>query len=154
MDFDRFKRQLILHESLKLLPYDDKTGIEIQQGDILHGKITIGIGHNLTDNGITPMISDFIYAEDVAKMVLNVLVLMPWWIALNDVRQRVFVDLAFNMGITGLSKFKNTLSLAKGGDFSRAADALMASLWFKQVGTRGPRLVKMLRTGIDPIELL
>jgi lysozyme len=154
MDLDKLREQLILHESVKLLPYDDKTGGEVKPGHVLQGYFTIGIGHNLTINGISITISDLLFAEDVAKTTKAVLKLFPWWTALGDVRQRVVIDMVFNIGITGFSKFHETIKAIEKGDFHRAADQMEKSLWYKQVGTRAVRLTKMMRTGLDPIELL
>ena len=41
---------LLKHEGLRLHPYDDVTG---KPPETLQGKITIGVGRNLTDVGIT-----------------------------------------------------------------------------------------------------
>lgn len=153
MNFDKLKKQLILHESLKTLPYDDQTGVEIKQGATLHGKITIGIGHNLTDNGISPLIADFLYFEDVAGVLAYIYQTYPWWVNLDDVRQRVMVDLIFNLGFGGFAQFKNTIAAIQRHDFEAAAKGLETSAWYGQVGTRGARLVKMMRLGVDPIEL-
>jgi len=154
MDYDKMKLQLILHESLKLLPYDDKTGKEVLSGQVLHGKMTIGIGHNLSENGISLVTAGNIYAENIAAMLAAVLKKWPWWIQLNDVRQRVMLDMAFNMGIIGLSKFHNTLEAIRTGNWEAAARGMENSLWYRQVGSRSVRLTKMMRLGIDPPEIL
>lgn len=154
MDYDKFKRQIVLHESRKVLPYDDQTGIEIPKGGILHGAITIGIGHNLSASGLYPSIIDLLYAEDVASVLSNVLVHFPWWVTLDDVRQRVIMDMAFNIGTAGLLKFHEVLEGARTHDYERAARGMESSLWYKQVGSRSKRLTAMMRTGIDPREII
>jgi lysozyme len=40
------------------------------------------------------------------------------------------------MGIGGLLTFKNTLLLIKTGQYKKAADEMLKSLWAKQVGNR------------------
>ena len=139
MDFTKLHTQLQAEESLKLFPYRDSVG-----------KLTIGRGHNLTDDGISLHVAEEIYAEDVTRAVATANQYLPSWPTLDDVRQRVFVDLAFNMQHR-LGSFGVMLTAANRGDFNAAADALQNSLWFHQVGIRGPKLVSMLRSGVDPV---
>lgn len=142
MDYRKLTRQLDLHEGSKLFPYVDTVG-----------KITIGRGHNLTDKGVSKTVLEMMFQEDVEDAMVTLSRLFPTWTKLDDVRQRVFVDLAFNLG-NRLAQFKNTLAAARVGNWNAASDFLMQSLWYRQVGQRGPRLVNMLRTGKDPAELM
>ena len=73
-----------------------------------------------------------------------------WWRSLNDARQDVFVQLAFNMGIHGLLEFKRMLGFAKSGAFDKASVELLNSTWASQVKTRAWRLASQLRTGLRP----
>lgn len=141
MDSAKLRRQLVLHEGYRLEPYTDSVG-----------KVTVGIGHNLTDNGISTGVCEELYHEDVANAMATLATLWPDWSSCDDVRQRVFVDLAFNLG-ERLATFHDLLSYAKVEDWDNAALALNRSRWYTQVGDRGPRLVTMLRTGQDPPEL-
>lgn len=81
---------------------------------------------------------------------------IPWWRNLNDARQDVMVNLCFNMGWgdgkRGLSSFKNTLAAIDAGNFTKAADGLLASKWATQVHGRATRLATQMRTGVraDP----
>jgi lysozyme len=72
---------------------------------------------------------------------------------LNDVRQRVLVDMAFSMGVVGLLNFKRTLATIQAGDYQQAATMMLDSRWAKQVGQRVERLARMMATGKDPREL-
>jgi lysozyme len=58
---------------------------------------------------------------------------LPWWAYLGDVRKRVLVNMAFNLGIAGLLKFENTLALIRSGSYAQAA----AEMVEKQVGKAG-----------------
>jgi lysozyme len=134
------------------------------------GKLTIGIGRNLDDVGIRPaeterlgitkttVIRDGITRAqsaalldaDLDEVERGLDRFMPWWRTLDPVRQRVIVNMAFNLGVPGLMKFRNTLAMVKRGDYAAAAVAMGQSKWAGQVGDRAERLQHMMRTGARP----
>ena len=66
---------------------------------------------------------------------------IPRWHQLDDIRQRVVIDLTFNMGWVpnapgGFDDFHNTLAALQGGRWADAAAGLRKSLWYRQVGAR------------------
>ena len=142
MDRDALIRQLRLHEGERLKPYRCTAG-----------KLTIGIGRNLEDRGITAAESAYLLGNDIAAVQQQVLNALPWAAQLDEVRQRVLLDMAFNMGIGGLLSFKNTLATIKAGDYQKAAVMMLDSKWAGQVGQRAERLSRMMATGKDPREL-
>ena len=139
---DAMVRQLRLHEGERLKPYRCTAG-----------KLTIGVGRNLEDRGITREESAMLLANDVAAEERELLRALPWVATLDEVRQRVLLDMAFNMGIVGLLGFKNTLATIQAGDYQRAAAMMLDSKWAGQVGQRAERLSRMMATGKDPREL-
>jgi lysozyme len=131
-------KQLRLHEGERLKPYRCTAG-----------KLTIGVGRNLEDRGITAEESAYLLNNDIQREWKALTTALPWVTGLNDVRQRVLLDMAFNLGIAGLLKFKNTLATIQRGDFVKAADMMLDSLWAKQVKGRAVRLSQMMRSGTD-----
>lgn len=131
------EEQLILHEGIKLKPYRCPAG-----------KLTIGVGRNLEDKGLSKQEALFLLRRDIAE-ITNELRKYPWFETLDMVRQKVLIDMAFNLGINGLLSFKKMLSYLKAGDYEKAADEMVNSRWYGQVGDRSKRLVKMMRTGKD-----
>ncbi|MGR9580626.1 glycoside hydrolase family protein, partial [Pandoraea sputorum] len=69
-----------------------------------------------------------------------------WWRSLDPVRQRVLMNMAFNMQ-GKLLGFRNFLAAAQRGDWARASAEMLDSLWARQVGDRSKRLAKMMETG-------
>lgn len=63
--------------------------------------------------------------------------------------QSVLVNMTFNMGITGVLAFKNTLKLIDEKKYKEAAKAMQNSLWYKQTGNRAKRLVGVVLS-LDP----
>lgn len=141
----RLIQQLKLHEGSRLKPYRDTVG-----------KLTIGVGRNLDDRGLSNDEVDYLLNNDVNVHVAELLKALPWVADLDEVRQRVLVDMAFNMGVPKLLTFKQTLAAVKRGDYWLAAEGMRASLWARQVGDgpggafdRAERLCEMMRTGRD-----
>jgi|DEB0MinimDraft_6_1074348.scaffolds.fasta_scaffold97444_2 GH24 family phage-related lysozyme (muramidase) len=59
--------------------------------------------------------------------------------------QRVLVNMAFNLGRNRLSKFKNMITAVNEGNYSKAADEMVDSKWYRQVKRRGEELVEIMR---------
>lgn len=136
MNLERFMAELERDEGRVLKPYEDSTG-----------HLSIGVGRNLTDVGISNSEADFMLANDIERTCEDLDRELPWWRNLDEERQRVLANLAFNVGIAKLQTFKNTLAYVQAGDFEKAADNMMLSLWAKQVGPRARRLAERMRTG-------
>ena len=135
-------RQLALHEGLRLKPYKCTAGA-----------LTIGYGRNLDARGITEAEAEMMLANDIDDFQDRLLREIPWMVDLSPVRQRVLLDMAFNLGISGLLKFQRTLAAVRGQEYERAAAMMLDSRWATQVGTRAKRLSRMIATGQIPPEL-
>ena len=135
-------RQLRLHEGERLKAYRCTAG-----------KVTIGVGRNLDDRGITRDESAILLGNDIKAVETELLRALPWVGQLDDVRQRVLLDMAFNMGVVGLLGFKRTLAVIEAGQYEQAAAMMLDSKWAKQVGQRAERLSRMMATGKTPREL-
>lgn len=72
-----------------------------------------------------------------------------WFTTLDDIRQKVVIDMAFNLGVNGVLSFKNMIQALKEKDYDKAAEEMLDSLWAEQVGNRADRLAKMMRTDED-----
>lgn len=114
------------------------------------GYLTIGVGRLIDKRkggGITKEEALFLLANDVDKVVGELDTKLPWWRTLSETRQRVLVNMGFNLGVGGLIGFKNTLEMIRTGRYSEAATAMLRSKWAKQVGARATRLSEMMRNG-------
>lgn len=131
------EEQLILHEGLRLKPYRCKAG-----------KLTIGVGRNLEDKGLTEQEALFLLRNDIDKAVTD-LEKHSWYIKLDPIRQKVLIDMAVNLGTNGLLQFERMIAALEKGDYENAAKEMQDSKWYRQVKSRGVRLVEMMRTGED-----
>ena len=138
MDIDKLIAQLKVHEGVRSKVYLDTEGIE-----------TIGVGRNLRDRGLSDDEIELMLANDIRDFQEEVERAFSWWSDLDDVRQRVVVDMAFNMGLGSLSKFVNTLAHIENGRYEEAGVEMLDSKWARQVGDRANVLSDMMKTGED-----
>ena len=128
--------QLKIHEGMKLKPYKCTAG-----------KLTIGIGRNLEDVGISEDEANILLRHDIQEATGQLLNSFPWMGEFNDARISAMVNFTFNVGIGTVKKFKNTLSYMQSGDWDKAADEMMDSRWARQVGNRAVEVTEQIRTG-------
>ena len=154
---DLLMEKLIAHEGLRLQVYKDSLGIA-----------TIGIGRNLEDRGITPEelewmdipnmdtiyqygISEadamYLAQNDVQIVEEELLRSHPCVENLDAVRQLVLVDMAFNMGVPRLGKFKKMWAAIHKNNFDEAAKEMLDSRWANQVKSRSTKLAHAMHTG-------
>lgn len=137
-DRELLEKQLRVHESERLRPYPD-----------IFGNITIGVGRNLTGVGISKAESQVLLTNDIDRAVVD-LASYPWFVKLTPVRQRVLIDMRFNLGPGKFREFTRMLAAAARGDDQAVANEMVDSEWIRQVKTRGVTLVRMWRSQIDP----
>jgi lysozyme len=132
---DVLKARLVRREGRRNKPYVDTVG-----------KITIGIGWNLTDNGLPDHIIDELFRISVAEAVKDA-EKIPVYFKLNAARKTVLIDMVFNMGLQKVLGFRNTLDKMNRGDFVGASQGMLQSLWATQVGQRADELAEIMRSG-------
>lgn len=160
IDIGKLENQLTRHEGKRSGVYKDIKGIP-----------TIGIGLNLRRPDARAKVegvgADFdsilagtseltnaqisrLFKEDVATSILAGRSIVKNFDELGDVRKRVIVDMAFNLGVTGLLKFKKMRAAVEAKDFTKAGAEMVDSAWYRQVRSRGKTLVDMMTGGRDP----
>jgi len=134
MNFQRVMDQLVADEGLRLKPYRCPAG-----------KLTIGAGRNLDDRGITPAEAMFLLGNDIGDFWARLRDALPWLATAPDPVQEALLNMAFNLGVSGLLEFRQTLALIQARQYAQAADAMLKSKWAGQVGDRAKRLAAMVR---------
>ena len=123
------------HEGLRLKPYRCTAG-----------KLTIGYGRNLDDNGISQNEAEQMLYNDI-QVCYAECIKFPFWNSLNEARQAVLIDMCFNLGIYRLKQFKKMLSALEVGSYSSAAAEMLNSKWAEQVKGRAADLAKIMIKG-------
>lgn len=136
MDVKKLKAELERDEGKKFMPYKDTVG-----------KLTIGVGRNLSDVGISQEEVDHLLTNDIQGVINLLDHYMPWWKNLDETRQRVLANMCFNLGINSLMGFHETLKAVQTGHYEIAAQNMLNSKWAGQVGQRAVRLADMMKTG-------
>ncbi len=135
MDIDTFRAHLEWAEDRRKFPYEDSVG-----------KLTIGIGRNLDDRGLSDDEIDMLCNNDI-KIVVDHAQTLPYWETLDSVRQLIVADMIFNMGPNRFSGFVKTNAAIARGDYNTAADEMVDSKWYRQTKRRAHKLVEAMRTG-------
>lgn len=128
--------QLKRHEGIRLKPYRCTSD-----------KLTIGIGRNLEDVGITEDEAEALLINDLRRVDEQVKTYMPWATNLTQARYDALMNFVFNVGIGTALKFKNAMEALKQSDFDTAAAELLDSRWSTQVGSRAIELADQIKTG-------
>ena len=154
---DKLMEKLVAHEGLRLQVYKDTLGID-----------TIGIGRNLQDRGISkeeldeldiPSIDHvyeygiteadamFLAQNDVQIVEEELLRAHPCVEKLDAVRQLILIDMAFNLGVPRLCKFKKMWAGIHENKFDVAAKEMLDSRWANQVKSRSTKLAHAMHHG-------
>lgn len=152
---ERMEAQLVLHEGLRTRPYQDT-----------RGNWTIGVGYNLTARGSSFMKvvlnksfnwPDMYLSREDALTVLRadihrvegeILASWPHYVLLSEIRQRVILDMCYNLGHRAGTFIEAKAALER-GDYAEAAAQMTRSAWAGQVGERATRLETMMLTNED-----
>ena len=133
----------------RLKPYLDCCGRSWSECECpVKGKLSIGVGRNLDDCGITATEGYLLFTHDVAAAKADVNTRLPWAApVLDDARYGVLVNMCFNMGISRLMSFQRMLEAMRRQEWQQAADELMDSNYARQVEDRARRLSEQMRSG-------
>lgn len=111
---------------------------------------TIGVGRLIDarkGGGLRPDEIEYLLANDIKDRARALLAALPWFGALDDARQGVLLNMAFQLGTAGLLGFTGTLGRISRGDYAGAAKSMLESRWAKQTPERAQRLAKQMETG-------
>ena len=134
MNLEKLQSEIESDEGFMQYPYKDTRGY-----------LTIGFGINLTTTGITKEEARWITKNRLLAVHDALVDRLPVFKTLDENRQRALVNMAYNMGIDGLLKFKKMIAALEANDYEAAADEAGNSLWATQVGDRAKRLIGVIR---------
>ena len=130
---EKLTDQLTKHEGLRLKPYHCTAG-----------KLTIGIGRNLEDKGITEKEAVMLLENDIQECIQDLKTIFQAFDLLPEPARRVLVDMRFNLGPNRFRHFKKMIRAVNEQNFTQAATEMKDSRWYTQVGQRARTLVKMM----------
>lgn len=136
MNLEKLQAEVETDEGYRQYPYKDTQGY-----------LTIGFGLNLTTVGLTMEEARFILKNRLLAVHDALVDRLPVFKTLDENRQRALVNMAYNLGVDGLLKFKNMIAALERADWVTAADEAKNSRWSTQVGDRARRLIEVIRGG-------
>lgn len=122
------------HEGYRRFVYKDTQGIE-----------TVGIGRNLRNRGITHAEALYLLGNDVDDFTQQLRDSLYWFDSIHPDAQTVLICMAFNMGVSGLMSFHDTLEHIKNENYKAASETMLQSKWARQVGKRAIELSEILK---------
>ena len=144
MDIEKLREQLKIDEGCVYEIYNDHLGFA-----------TFGIGHLVIEsdpeNGQevgTPVSKDRVidaFEQDVQTVLSDCAILYPDFDELPEEAQQIIANMMFNLGRPRLSAFKGMKAGVDSRDWNEAADQMVDSRWYRQVGARAERLVERMR---------
>ena len=135
MDLNAFAKHLEWAEGNEQFPYKCSEGF-----------LTIGVGRNLDEHGLTEQERRFILKTDIRRTVSDCRKL-DYWDSLDSVRQLIVADMVFNMGLTKFLKFIKLNAALALNDWPLSAAEMIDSRWYRQTGRRAKRLVQAMHSG-------
>ena len=144
MDIEKLREQLKIDEGCVYELYNDHLGFA-----------TFGIGHLVIEsdpeNGQeigTPVSESRVieaFEQDVQTVLSDCAILYPDFDELPEEVQQIVANMMFNLGRPRLSKFAGMKRGVDSQDWGAAADEMVDSRWYRQVGARAERLVERMR---------
>ena len=114
--------------------YDDSLGIP-----------TIGYGFAIKDLDLDEDIASEILSRKIEKLINRVDGKFDWFNEANDKIKEVVVEMCYQLGLGGFSKFKKAIAHMKEKEFKYAADEMLLSKWAKQTPNRARMLSEIVR---------
>jgi lysozyme len=132
----KLRARLISQEGCKLFPYTDITG-----------HLSIGIGRNLVDRGISSNEAFYLLDDDIIYFTDKLNHYLNFFYKMDENRQIALIDMCFNLGVQGFLNFKKMILALEAGDYQRAADEIISSKAAEQNPNRYQSLANIMRTG-------
>ena len=128
--------QIKKHEGLVLKPYKCPVG-----------KLTIGYGHNLEDNGLSQSACEYILIEDIeeAKKNLYAVFTKDFFNSLKDNQKIALIDMMFNLGLSRFLTFKKFILAVKNKDFIKASAEIINSRAYQKNKSRYKKLSEQIK---------
>ena len=109
------------------------------------GYDTIGYGFAVKDLVLDEDIADMILERKLDKLEARIDSKFPFTEDLPRNVKDVVIEMCYQLGVSGFSKFKQTIALLRLGNFKEAADEMLQSRWSRQTPNRSKRLSDIVK---------
>lgn len=136
MNYNELVKSIKHHEGYRKGVYTDTLGYE-----------TIGYGFAIKDLELDEDMAGLILERKMTKLILNSFNRFNWLSSQPSGIQEVIIEMCYQLGITGVSKFKKMIAHIKNGDYILAGNEALDSRWAKQTPNRAKELSSKLKLG-------
>lgn len=152
MNIQKLRDQLIIDEGVKYRIYFDSKGLA-----------TMGIGHLITKEDpeyyqlkdlslklvkkveISKERVEELFKKDMESCINDCTKVFPNFEKMKEELQLIIANMIFNLGVTKFLQFNNLINAINKKNYSKAADEMKDSLWYKEVKGRAARLTKEMK---------
>ena len=122
-------KQIKDHEGFKSTVYQCTEGYD-----------TIGYGFAVKDLKLSKKVCNIILAEKLAKLQFDINNKFEWFKDSPEIVRNVVTNMCYQLGLTGFSKFKQTIYYLETEQYEEASLEMLDSLWAKQTPNRAKEL--------------
>jgi lysozyme len=133
----KLKTHLIRDEGWRRKIYKDSEGV-----------LSIGCGRNIADRGLSDLEIEMLLNNDIDQAEKDAQAIFGdaflFW---AEARQVAIMNMLFNLGMTRFKGFVRMIGAINEGDWEKASEFALDSLWAKQVKGRATRIARLLKDG-------
>ena len=106
---------------------------------------TIGYGFAIKDLVLDEDICNIILQRKLESLIRSIEFKFKWYADLPNAVKDVVIEMCYQLGVNGVSKFKKTIEHLKCEEWELAADEMLDSKWAKQTPNRAKALSDRVR---------
>jgi len=110
------------------------------------GYDTIGYGFAVKDLELTEDIAEQILIQKIAELESKISKKFEWYHTAPQEAKEVVINMCYQLGLSGFSKFKKTIYLLETEQYEEASIEMLDSLWAKQTPRRAKELSEVIRS--------
>ena len=109
------------------------------------GYDTIGYGFAIKDLELDKDISEMILMQKLDNLMTRIGKTFVWWRSADSTVRDVVVEMCYQLGVSGFSKFKKTIGHLENKRYSKASAEMLDSRWAKQTPNRALELSNLIK---------
>ena len=109
------------------------------------GYDTIGYGFAIKDLELDKDISEMILMQKLDNLMNRIAKTFSWWRSTDSTVKDVVVEMCYQLGVSGVSKFKKTIDHLENKRYGKASAEMLDSKWARQTPNRALELSNLIK---------
>ena len=109
------------------------------------GYDTIGYGFAIKDLELDEDISEMILMQKLDNLMTRIGKTFVWWRSADSTVKDVVVEMCYQLGVSGFSKFKKTIDHLENKRYGKASAEMLDSKWARQTPNRALELSNLIK---------